>query len=185
MHWIERWQQGDPVAAEELFRRYATRLSHVAEQHLSRRVKTREDGEDVVQSVFRSFFRRCADGDFRIDSADQLWRLLVSITLFKARSRVRHHTADKRDVGSEAAEEEELRVAVSGEPGPDEAIILVDLFEALLRDLPVQYGQVLELRLQGWPHNDIAEQLSVSRQTVYRVLTLLRQRLDRALSEEA
>jgi RNA polymerase sigma-70 factor (ECF subfamily) len=182
VQWIERWRQGDPVAAEELFRRYAGRLARVAEQRLSRRVAVREDEEDVVQSVFRSFFRRCAEGQFQIDGSNQLWQLLVTITLFKVRARARCHTADKRDVRTE--EEQEVREAVSREPGPEEAAALVDLIEALLRDLPPAYGQMLELRLQGCTHREIGERLGVSRQTVHRAVTLLQRRLDRSLADE-
>src|SRR5262245_5479571 len=65
--WIRRWGAGDTRAAEQLFDRYARRLTHVAEQHLSRKLAAREGGEDVVQSVFRTFFRRSARGQFRLD----------------------------------------------------------------------------------------------------------------------
>src|SRR5262249_12892791 len=75
--WIKRWSGGDQRAAKLLFARYAERLTHVAEQHLSRKVAAREGGEDVVQSVFRTFFRRSAEGQFQIDTSAQLWRLLV------------------------------------------------------------------------------------------------------------
>src|SRR6516162_16394 len=99
---VERLRDGDPQAAEEIFARYAQRLTALAEQHLSRKLAARLDGQDVVQSVFRTFFRRSAAGEFRIDSSDELWRLLVQITLQKARAKARHHTAAVRDVTAEA-----------------------------------------------------------------------------------
>src|SRR5690348_7387242 len=86
---IQGLQAGDPQAAEEVFARYARRLVRLAEQHLSRRLAARLDGEDVVQSVFRTFFRRAAAGEFRIDSSLHLWRLLVRITVLKARAKGR------------------------------------------------------------------------------------------------
>jgi hypothetical protein len=49
--WVRRWGAGDPQAAELLFARYGDRLTHVAEQHLSRKLAAREGGEDVVQSA--------------------------------------------------------------------------------------------------------------------------------------
>src|SRR3954451_5154153 len=96
-------QNGDAAAVAQLFDRYAQRLARLAEQHLSRKMAGRLDGEDVVQSVFRTFFRRSAQGEFQIDSSAQIWRLLVKITLLKARAKGRHHTAGVRDVGAEAA----------------------------------------------------------------------------------
>src|SRR5207249_2604299 len=96
---MQKLNAGEPLSAEELFARYARKLTRVAEQHLSRRVASREDGEDIVQSVFRTFFRRDAAGEFQIDSSAQIWRLLVKITLRKAQARGRYHTAEMRDVG--------------------------------------------------------------------------------------
>src|SRR6516165_8459099 len=98
---VGRLRNGDPQAAEEIFTRYAQRLVCLAEQQLSRKLAARLDGGDVVQSVFRTFFRRSAAGEFRIDNSDELWRLLVRITLQKARARSRNHTARARDVAAE------------------------------------------------------------------------------------
>jgi len=138
----------------------------------------RLDGEDVVQSVFRTFFRRSGRGEFRIDSSAQLWRLLVQITLRKARAKGRQHTAARRNVAAEAPEGDAALVEALGrEPSPDEAAAFVDQIEMLVRDLPPMHGQILEMRLHGDSVIDIAEQLRVSRQTVYRVLRLFQERL--------
>jgi RNA polymerase sigma-70 factor (ECF subfamily) len=184
--WWKRWQVGDAQAAEELFSRYAQRLVRLAEEHLSQKVAGRLDGEDVVQSVFRTFFRRSRAGEFRIDSSAQLWRLLVQITVRKARAKGRQHTAGKRDVGTEAAEGEALLFqALAHEPGPDEAAAFVDQIQVLLRGLSPVHGQVLDMRLQGATVAEIAGELGVSRQTVYRILDLLQQRLLREGVEPA
>src|SRR5439155_22421310 len=98
----QRLRAGDPRAAELLFARDARRLTRLDDEHLSRRVARREDGEDVVQSVFRTFFRRSAAGEFQIDASAPLWRLLVTFTLRKAQAKGRYHTASPRDVGAEA-----------------------------------------------------------------------------------
>jgi RNA polymerase sigma factor (sigma-70 family) len=176
-----RLQGGEAQAAEELFRLYAARLTHVAEQYINSKVGRREDGADVVQSVFRTFFRRSAAGQFRIDSKAQLWRLLVKITVLKAQAKGRFHTAARRDVAAEVPDEEQawLVVAAGREPGPEEAAAFEDLVDTLLRDLPPEYGQVLEMRLGGLGVSEIAPELGVSRQTVYRMLALLQDRLSK------
>ena len=56
---------GDPEAARAVFDRYSARLVRLADQHLSRKLAGRVDGEDVVQSVFRTFFRRGNEGEFQ------------------------------------------------------------------------------------------------------------------------
>jgi len=173
----ERLRDGDPAAAAEVFARYARRLARLAEAYLSRRVAARLDGEDVVQSVFRTFFRRCAGGEFRIDGTADLWRLLVTITIRKVRANARRHTAERRDVNAETAGDAGWFEALAHEPGPDEAAALVDQIEALLDDLPPWYARLLDVRLQGRSAAESAAELNVSRQTVYRALALLRQRL--------
>ena len=181
---LRRWQGGDARAAELLVARYARCLTRLAEQHLSRQVAARVDSEDVVQSVFRTFFRRSAAGEFRIDGSARLWRLLVTITVRKAGALVRRHTAEVRDVRAEAPGGDlGLAQAVARDPGPAEAAALVDQIDALVRDLPPLYCHVLERRLQGHSVADIADGLGVSRQTIYRALELLQQRL--AASEAA
>jgi RNA polymerase sigma-70 factor (ECF subfamily) len=162
-----------------VFARYAGRLVRVAEQHLSHRLAARLDGEDVVQSVFRTFFRRSEAGEFRIDSSAQLWRLLVRITVLKARAKGRFHTADCRTAQAEAGGDPDavLTVACATEPGPAEAAALVDQIDSLLRGLPDAYARVLELRLSGDKVTAIAARLGLSRQGVYRMLNLLQDRL--------
>ena len=178
-NWLRRWCAGDQQGAELLFARYAARLTQVAEQHLGRRVAAREGGEDVVQTVFRTFFRRSAAGQFQIDTSAQMWRLLVKITLQKVRTHARHHAAKKRSAAAEVRPEDDSWVpeALDREPDPAAAAELVDLMEAMLQGVPPLYCHVLELRLQGMVPADVARELNISRNTVYRALDLFKQRL--------
>jgi len=171
-------REGDSRAASRLFARYAERLVQLAERQLGARLSPRLDGEDVVQSALGSFFRREARGEFRVDSSSELWRLLVRLTLTKAWAKARHHTTEKRSVRAEIPNAEALITeTVAREPSPDEATALVDQVDVLLRGLPELHGQVLRMRLEGQSVTELAETLGVSRQTVYRVLELLRERL--------
>ena len=178
---VQRHRDGDPEAASLLFAQYAQQLCRLAERHLSRKLAGRVEGEDVVQSVFRTFFRRTSQGEFQIDSSDQLWRLLVIITVRKARAQGRYHTAAVRDISAEhpAAIEDIIADLETHEPGPEDVVVLMDQIKALLKGLPALYCQVLELRLQGHSATDIAPRLGISRRTVYRTLELLGQRLER------
>ncbi|MCL4207059.1 MAG: helix-turn-helix domain-containing protein [Pirellulaceae bacterium] len=176
---VRRHRQGDSQAARELFACYAQRLSRLAEQYLSRRLSGRVDGEDIVQSVFRTFFQRSARGEFGIDSDAQLWQLLVRITILKAREHGRRHTAGVRDVRMEQdlADSDWPASLAARQPGPEDAVILMDQIQSLLRGLPVIHCRVLELRLQGHSVAETAVRLGVSRTTVYRAVDLLQDRL--------
>src|SRR5262249_27188061 len=150
-----------------------------------RHLAGRLDPEDVVQSAFRTFFRRSARGEFRIGSSGQLWRLLVKITVLKTWAKNRYHSAGRRDVRAEnrAATDDALRTALTQEPGPPEVAALVDLIQTILHGLPNPFGEMLELRLREHSVEEIAERFGVSRQTVYRKLDTLQRRLARALEQ--
>jgi DNA-directed RNA polymerase specialized sigma24 family protein len=86
-----------------------------------------------------------------------------------------------RNVGAEAVAPAggEFAEVLATEPGPAEAAALVDQIESLLSGLPPFYRQLLELRLAGEHVVDVAQKLNVSRQTVYRALKLLQDRMMR------
>lgn len=180
---LQRWRQGDQEAAQALFDLYSRRLTALAAQNLSQRVARRVDGEDVVQSVFRTFFRRTAGGEFQIDGSSDLWKLLVRITISKARSQGRRHTAGTRDVNLEAppGSDGEASDPLAREPDPQEAAMLVDQIETIIAGLPDDAAAVLFQRLENRTRSEIADNLGLSRQTVYRLLELLQKRLSREL----
>ena len=99
---VSRWRAGDQDAAKELFDRYASRLVALARKQISQRLASRVDPEDVVQSVFRSFFGRVKAGKFHIEEQDDLGKLLVRITVHKTLRKVEFHQAAKRDPRMEA-----------------------------------------------------------------------------------
>ena len=176
---LRRWQSGDEEAANQLFQIYSSKLTGLAGKHLSDRLARRADSEDVIQSVMRTFFNRSARGEFNINNSGELWRLLVTITLAKVRDLARRHTAAKRDVQAEVGGGSDWMLeSLAGEPGPVEAAALVDQIETILRGLPDAHGEILALALAGYSRTEVAEKMKVSRQTVYRVLTLLRERLE-------
>jgi RNA polymerase sigma factor (sigma-70 family) len=105
---------------------------------------------------------------------------LVRITVRKARAAARYHSARKRDAGAEAAAVDGFPEALAREPDPAEAAALVDQIEAVLHGLPELHAHILQQRLQGLSADEIARELHISRQTVYRALTLLQQRLARS-----
>src|SRR3954447_3310513 len=85
------------AAARLVWARYLDRLLGLARGQLDRRVGRREDEEDVLQSVFRTFCRRQGRGDFDLQGRDALWALLVTITLRKARNAANRHRRASRD----------------------------------------------------------------------------------------
>lgn len=185
----QRWRAGDELAAGELFGLYATRLAALAQTQISQRLARRIDGDDVVQSVFRTFFRRGEQDQFQIHSGVELWRLLVKITVAKARTQARRHTSEKRDIAAECAAltadtpPDWILAAIDREPPHEQAVETVDLIEAVLNGLPETHAQVLAMRLSGHGSSEIAKELQLSRQTIYRVLAILQERITKSLAD--
>ncbi len=154
--------------------RMRRRLNRAAESSVGQKL----DAQDVLQSVFRAFFRRGAPETCRIGNSGPGWQLLVKIMPVEPRANNRHQTTEKRGTVAEAFEPPEgssnqARARVTTR---DQAAVVAE-FEAALHGLPLIYCRILDLRLHGWSASKIARRLGTSRQTVYRVLDLLRQRL--------
>jgi len=189
-HLFARLEAGEPAAAAEVHARYACRLIGLARYGLNSRIRSRMDGDDVAQSVFRTFFRRAAAGAFDLASEDALWALLAEITLRKCGRWNRLFAAAKRDTRREirlSPEDEESFVVQpidTREPSPDDAAILVDLVEQVLTALEGRDRLVCELRLQGFTPPEIAQRAGCSEATVFRKLDRIKDTLRRFLPRE-
>jgi RNA polymerase sigma-70 factor (ECF subfamily) len=187
---MARLRAGDESAAAEIFRRFADRLIGLAQQKLDGRLRGKVDAEDILQSVYRTFFRRHAEGEYAFDGWNGLWSLLTVITVRKC-GRWRHHfdTAG-RDVTLEVplGEREDAPPAgavasLAREPSPVEAVVLAEVVEALLRGLPERDQAIVSLRLQDYAPAEIAARLGRPERTVYRVLDRVKRRLRRLRDE--
>jgi hypothetical protein len=94
-------KEGHREAARPLWEAYYARLVGLARAQLQGlRRKTVADEEDVALSAFDSFCRRAEEGVFpRLDDRDDLWQVLLVLTVRKARSLARHETRQKRGSG--------------------------------------------------------------------------------------
>ena len=184
---MERLRGGDSGAGLEVFRRFAQRLIGLARSRLDSQVRQKVDPEDVMQSVFRSFFRRQADGGLNADNWDRLWSLLAVITLRKCGHQADFFHAGVRDVRREEVSSEAdtaaLAEAMAREPRPDEVAMLTEMVENLLRGLEPRDRAILEATLQGATVAEVSRQVGFSERTVERVLERVRLKLERLRGE--
>lgn len=175
---LERWRAGDEEAARLLFDRYVERLVALARKRISNRLAARVDADDIVQSVFRTFFGRVKAGQFQFEHEEDLPKLLVRITVHKTLRQAEFHRAAKRDIAAETAQEDSanpvLGEVFAREPTPEEAVVFLDNLEHFLAQLKPQDRQVLELRMQGFSSEEIAARLGTYDRKVRRVLERIR-----------
>ncbi len=99
---ITRWLndlQNNDEAAEALWRHFFPRMVDVAEQRMQHLPSRARDEEDVALSAMQSFFAAADAGRFDFKNRDDLWRLLVTITLRKVTKERRRQLARKRGGG--------------------------------------------------------------------------------------
>lgn len=186
---MTRLRAGDNDAATQVFNRFANRLIALARSRLDRQVLQKVDPEDVLQSVFQSFFRRQAEGQMELSSWDGLWGLLVVITLRKCGRRSDYFHAARRDVQREVPGQPPADQSGGGweasadEPTPSEAAMLTETVERLMNTLDERQRRILTLSLQGYAIPDISEQMGCTERTVYRVMERVKEWLEQVRVE--
>jgi RNA polymerase sigma-70 factor (ECF subfamily) len=186
---LVRLQARDGEAAREVFRRFTTQLIALTRRRFAPAFRYKVDPEDVVQSVYKSFFLRYGQGRIEVDNWNGLWGLLTLITLRKCAERVAYHRAGCRDLAREAAvptgaEDGALWLETAGrEPTPLQAAELRETVDRLLADLNEDDRLVIELSLQGYNVREISERLDRVERTVRRTRERIRIRLERMQNE--
>jgi RNA polymerase sigma-70 factor (ECF subfamily) len=188
---LARWRAGDQQAAAQLWRRYAERLIALVRSRLSARLSRHLDPEDLVQSAYRCFFSGARSDHYVLQHSGDLWRLLVTITRHKLYDQFKRYATRKRDLGLEQPLDEEGLVVrfqtrlLTHEPSPAEAAALADELEEVLRGLKPIQRRMVELRLEGYRLEEIAEATQHHERTVRRLLKWVKQRLQQRCRADA
>jgi RNA polymerase sigma-70 factor (ECF subfamily) len=173
----------------QLFDQFTRRLVGLARKHLDTRLQHKIEPEDVVQSVYKSFFLRYGEGLLQSENLDGLWSLLTVITLRKCADRVRYHQAQRRNIAREArgpSNDSQFGPGLETagrEPTPEEAVVLAETVEQVLRGLDEHERPIIELSLQGYSTPEISEKLGRAERSVRRLRERVRLHLSR-LQEE-
>ena len=184
--WLRTIQQGDDSAATRgLWDRYFHKLETVARQRLARSSVRVVDGEDVASEVFHRLCRGVAQGRFDgLQNRDDLWRLLVVLTKQKVVDEVRHHGARKRGgaaVRGDSAfgdpdEGFGLDDCFGVDPTPDDLVGIAEQYGRLMERLPDDESRlIVQLRLEGYANQEIADCLDIGLRSVERKLSRARE----------
>jgi RNA polymerase sigma-70 factor (ECF subfamily) len=181
---LRQFQHGEAGAATLLYMRYAARITSLAGTQQGANLASRFDPDDIVQSIFRTFFRRAAEGQYDVPEGEDLWKLFLVIALHKVRDACSFHRAAKRDVRvTRSIEASDCTCATrtsQDETGLAELKMVVD---ELLGGLPATQRVIVELRIDGCQVEEIARKTGRSRRTVERGLQEFRAQLGAVLRE--
>jgi len=171
---VAEFRAGSESAARELFDKYCERLMKLAKRRIGQRMTSRVDPEDVIQSAFRTFFVRVKTDQFTFEAEDDLFKLLVRLTVNKALRQIAYHRAAKRNPEMEAGQasdaQEMMQQIAADEPPPEVEVALIEEFEKFMGQLPKMDREVLSMKLQGYSTVEIAEKLGSYDRKIRRVL---------------
>jgi RNA polymerase sigma-70 factor (ECF subfamily) len=180
---LRQLRRGSQDAATQLYLRYVQRLRELAAARAPADLAARVDADDIVQSVFRIFFTRAQQGQYAVPSGEDLWQLLLVITMNKIRGCHRFHRKAKRDVRQTTSVQgfDEMEHVCLQHKDVGQAFLALTVQETL-GSLAERHRRIVELRVAGHEVADIARMIGRSKRTVERVLQeardLLRSLLD-------
>lgn len=180
-------REGDSSAANLLWQRYYPQLVRLAREQLAGAGCRVADEEDVALSAMDRFCRAAREGRYPdLADRDGLWRLLLRITIHRARDLARHEQRQRRGGGQvhqelagrpeDAADEEQTLAQIRDDaPTPEFAALMAEQCRILFQRLEDSSLQALALaKLEGCTNEEAAKQLDCSIRTVERRLGLIR-----------
>lgn len=186
--WLQRVEGIDDRLAQALWEAYFQKLVRLARGKLGSLPRRDVDEEDVALSALDSFFRGAEAGRFpQLNDRDDLWRLLVTITVRKTIARKRKFFAKKRGGGAVRGESAFWEAGsgddpsgidnVLGEdPSPEFAGDMLDMCGGLLEKLrDPQLKTIALYKMESYTNEEIAMLLRCSLRTVQRKLEQIRE----------
>jgi RNA polymerase sigma factor (sigma-70 family) len=175
------FRKGDPAAVQKLWERYYPRMVGLARKKLQGTPLRDADQDDVAQAAFASFCKGVEDGRFPcLDDRDDLWAVLVTLTVRKA-ARLRRAAGRRptlvEESPADSGEEPLLEQVLARGPTPEEAAEVAEECQRLLALLPddkLRLRDVAVAKMDGYTNAEIAEQLGWVERTVKRRLVMIR-----------
>ncbi|MHC4875152.1 MAG: ECF-type sigma factor [Planctomycetota bacterium] len=188
-HWIDLVKDGDSSAVNRIWQHYFDRLVQSVRRRLLGQNRAVSDEEDIVLSVFNSFYAAAESGRFPdLSDRDDLWRLLLRMSARKVIDKRRHDLRQRRggDVKvhslNESGDDEAIIEAIRDEPSPEMVLMMQDSIEHLFSHLGVGHLRDLAVaRLEGYSNAELAQRFECSERTIERRLHLIREKCQQEL----
>lgn len=168
---------------------FQRRMRAIADAKMPAAVKAKEDADDVVGTVWRTFFRNLDAGKIVVKDLESLWSLLAQITNRKAGRKNRKYlftgkTSANKEAHADAEGNNPVDVVMGAAGGPEEAAMLVDLVEWVLEKIGDPTARkIVVMWLEDRPMSEIVAATGRSERTIFRVQERVRVELSRKYRE--
>ena len=173
---VDGLRSGSSQAAERIVELYGPHILRVVRRALSLKIRDKFDSQDFVQAVWASFFtdQRLFDD---VEDEEQLVRLLARMARNKIIDEHRRRTTLKYDVDRERSIDDSCTVLASHvtarDPTPSQLAVAQERWRHLMADSTKVSRMIMQFRLDGLTHSEIASELGISTKTVQRTLKKL------------
>jgi RNA polymerase sigma factor (sigma-70 family) len=154
---LRRVRGGDEEAAAELVRRYEPAIRVAVRVRLTdSRLRRLVDSVDICQSILAQFFVRAASGQFELERADQLLKLLVTMARNHLVNQALKHRAARRDQRRDHPVAADELALADRAATPSQAVANQELLSECRRRLTDEERRIVEQRVQGRAWAEIA-----------------------------
>ncbi len=178
---LEKARAGDEEALTRLVEQYEPKVRIVARVLLGPALRPYLDSVDVVQSVHRSLLAGLQVGKFDLSSPAALVALAVTMLRRKVARQWRHLRKQQRLSDPDKSEDtriDPLDARPGSTPDPAEEVAFHDAAGKLYEQLGETEQQMLDLRLQGFSTDEIAQKLGLHPIALRVRFSRLRKRLE-------
>lgn len=181
---IRRVQAGDPIAAEELVRKYERLIRREIRMNLlDERLRRSFDTVDFSQSILASFFLRVRADEYQLTKPADLIALLLTMTRNKVASSSRRVLAQKRDAKRSFLDTANYENRADAQATPSQIVSINELLEKAQAALSEEERLAFNLRQAGKSWEEVAEILGGTAQARRMQLTRALERVTELLGE--
>ena len=167
---IQRIRSGDPDAAAQLVAEYEPFIRRATRNRMrSSSLRRMLDSMDICQSVLASLFHRTNEGQYVLNTSDELQKLLMRMVRNKVADAWRRYSV--RILGIDGIE---LDLTCGAAAPPEDELVIKELIEKARSQFSGEELELLDLRIDGREWDEIARLKAGTPES-------LRKRLSRAI----
>jgi RNA polymerase sigma factor (sigma-70 family) len=182
---LRRMRAGDELAWREFDQRYGKMIQMMIRRKLTnRRYRRMLDSMDITQSVLLKLFLGLAQGEFKLDTEEEMRRLVAKITSNRFRDWIRKLEADRRNPQHVQDGDPDQMECIDPSPSPSQEVSAQELVREIRLRLTPEELQLLDLRSSGCTWEEIARKVGGTpdqvRMQLSRALERVRREMDKS-----